>query len=111
MHLLNCFCSLLISAAPTFLNPSISITMVAPSPAVLLCDVFPDPSITFSWSLSGQLLQFTDSGRYQLSQNGSLIIADTGSEDSGVYTCVAVNDMGRAEGTVSLTVQGEKLCS
>ncbi len=31
------------------------------------------------------------------------------SDDAGAYTCVAMNNMGRAEGTVSLEVQGNQI--
>ena len=34
---------------------------------------------------------------------------DVSSDDDGISTCVAMNDMGRAEGTVSLEVQGNQI--
>ncbi len=82
--------------------------MVTPTSVVLPCQVFPDPTISFSWSFSGEAVVLTSSGNYRLLENGSLWIIDVSSDDAGAYTCVAMNNMGRAEGTVSLEVQGNQ---
>ncbi|XP_032380766.1 hemicentin-1 isoform X2 [Etheostoma spectabile] len=71
--------------------------------AILNCEVRGDPLPTIRWSKSGINIQI--SNRIHLLDNGSLAIYGTVSEDAGNYMCVATNDAGVVERSVTLTLQ------
>ncbi|XP_031169752.1 hemicentin-1 isoform X2 [Sander lucioperca] len=71
--------------------------------AILNCEVRGDPLPTIRWSKSGINVQI--SNRIRLLDNGSLAIYGTVSEDAGNYMCVATNDAGVVERSVTLTLQ------
>ncbi|XP_031715320.1 hemicentin-1 isoform X1 [Anarrhichthys ocellatus] len=71
--------------------------------AILNCEVRGDPLPTIRWSKSGINIQISNR-IYQL-DNGSLAIYGTVSEDAGNYMCVATNDAGVVERSVTLTLQ------
>ncbi|ROL43461.1 Hemicentin-1, partial [Anabarilius grahami] len=71
--------------------------------AILNCEVRGDPLPTFQWSKKGVNVQI--SNRIRQLDNGSLAIYGTVSEDAGNYMCVATNDAGVVERTVTLTLQ------
>lgn len=52
-------------------------------------------------------------GRYRLLTDGSLEIVSLYRNDSGVYICVATNELGRATQEIRLEVDGEcfNLCN
>ncbi|XP_055041763.2 hemicentin-1 isoform X2 [Misgurnus anguillicaudatus] len=71
--------------------------------AILNCEVRGDPLPTIRWSKKGISVQITN--RIRQLDNGSLAIYGTVSEDAGNYMCVATNDAGVVERTVTLTLQ------
>ncbi|KAM4629779.1 hemicentin-1 [Polymixia lowei] len=71
--------------------------------AILNCEVRGDPLPTIRWSKSGVNIQI--SNRIRQLDNGSLAIYGTVSEDAGNYMCVATNDAGVVERSVTLTLQ------
>ncbi|GAA6099393.1 hemicentin-1 isoform X2 [Tachysurus ichikawai] len=71
--------------------------------AILNCEVRGDPLPTIQWSKKGVNVRI--SNRIRQLENGSLAIYGTVSEDAGSYVCVAMNDAGVVERTVTLTLQ------
>ncbi|KAM3875993.1 hemicentin-1 [Diretmus argenteus] len=71
--------------------------------AILNCEVRGDPLPTIQWSKKGVNIQI--SNRIRQLDNGSLAIYGTVSEDAGNYMCVATNDAGVVERSVTLTLQ------
>lgn len=59
--------------------------------AVLHCQASGDPQPQLQWMIRDTLLTGSSSSRFQQMANGSLVISDVSSEDSGVYTCIAGN--------------------
>ncbi|CAJ1060969.1 hemicentin-1 [Xyrichtys novacula] len=71
--------------------------------AILNCEVRGDPLPTIMWSKNGINIQINN--RIRQLDNGSLAIYGTVSEDAGSYMCVATNDAGVVERSVTLTLQ------
>ncbi|XP_069009305.1 hemicentin-1 [Embiotoca jacksoni] len=71
--------------------------------AILNCEVRGDPLPTIQWSKNGINIQI--SNRIRQLDNGSLAIYGTVGEDAGNYMCVATNDAGLVERSVTLTLQ------
>ncbi|ELV11507.1 Hemicentin-1 [Tupaia chinensis] len=71
--------------------------------AILDCEVKGDPAPTIQWSRKGVDIEI--SHRIQQLGNGSLAIYGTVNEDAGDYTCVATNEAGVVERSMSLTLQ------
>ncbi|XP_047561044.1 hemicentin-1 isoform X2 [Lutra lutra] len=71
--------------------------------AVLNCEVKGDPAPTIQWSRKGVDIEINH--RIRQLVNGSLAIYGTVNEDAGDYTCVATNDAGVVERSMSLTLQ------
>uniref|UniRef100_A0A3B4Z1V9 Hemicentin-1 n=1 Tax=Stegastes partitus TaxID=144197 RepID=A0A3B4Z1V9_9TELE len=71
--------------------------------AILNCEVRGDPLPTIRWSKNG--INILISNRIRQLDNGSLAIYGTVSEDAGNYMCVATNDAGVVERSVTLTLQ------
>jgi len=72
---------------------------------VLTCDADGVPSPTVSWNNQGEPV----SGRQgmSISDTGALIISSARPEDSGPYTCTAINPAGVASRQVNLQVFGK----
>ncbi|NWV42606.1 HMCN1 protein, partial [Grantiella picta] len=71
--------------------------------AMLNCEVRGDPPPTIQWSKKGVGVQI--SNRIRQLVNGSLAIYGTVNEDAGDYKCVATNDVGVVERSLTLTLQ------
>ncbi|KAI1236572.1 hypothetical protein IHE44_0014825 [Lamprotornis superbus] len=71
--------------------------------AMLNCEVRGDPPPTIQWSRKGVRVQI--SKRIRQLVNGSLAIYGTVNEDAGDYKCVATNDVGVVERSLTLTLQ------
>uniref|UniRef100_A0A8C9DLV3 Hemicentin-1 n=1 Tax=Prolemur simus TaxID=1328070 RepID=A0A8C9DLV3_PROSS len=71
--------------------------------AILNCEVKGDPTPTIQWSRKGVDVEI--SHRIRQLGNGSLAIYGTVNEDAGDYTCVATNEAGAVERSMSLTLQ------
>ncbi|XP_044528060.1 hemicentin-1 [Gracilinanus agilis] len=70
---------------------------------ILNCEVKGDPPPTIQWSRSGVGVQI--SNRIRQLSNGSLAIYGTVNEDAGDYKCIATNDAGVVERSMTLTLQ------
>nr|XP_033816119.1 hemicentin-1 isoform X1 [Geotrypetes seraphini] len=70
---------------------------------VLNCDVQGDPPPMIQWSKKGVGIQI--SNRIRQLNNGSLAIYGTVNEDAGDYKCIAANEAGVVEHSVTLTLQ------
>nr|XP_044998229.1 hemicentin-1 isoform X3 [Jaculus jaculus] len=71
--------------------------------AILNCEVRGDPAPTIQWSRKGADIEI--SHRIRQLVNGSLAIYGTVNEDAGDYTCIATNEAGVVERSMSLTLQ------
>ncbi|XP_060787017.1 hemicentin-1 isoform X2 [Neoarius graeffei] len=71
--------------------------------AVLDCPVRGTPAPVLRWFKDGRLLQVTE--HLHRLHNGSLVLYSAMSRDSGEYRCVAENEVGVTERTISLKVQ------
>ncbi|XP_032884067.1 hemicentin-1 isoform X2 [Amblyraja radiata] len=71
--------------------------------AILNCEVRGDPPPTIQWSKKGIHIQINN--RIRQLHNGSLAIYGTVNEDAGDYKCIATNDAGVVERSVTLTLQ------
>ncbi|XP_019730955.1 hemicentin-1 isoform X2 [Hippocampus comes] len=71
--------------------------------AILNCDVRGEPLPTIQWSKNGINVHINN--RVRQLDNGSLAIYGTVVEDAGNYICVATNDAGVVERSVTLTLQ------
>ncbi|KAK4820389.1 hypothetical protein QYF61_025563 [Mycteria americana] len=71
--------------------------------AMLNCEVRGDPPPTIQWRKKGVGVPI--SNRIQQLNNGSLAIYGTVNEDAGDYKCVATNDAGVVERSLTLTLQ------
>ncbi|TRZ22552.1 hypothetical protein HGM15179_004536 [Zosterops borbonicus] len=71
--------------------------------AMLNCEVRGDPPPTIQWSKKGVGVQI--SNRIRQLVNGSLAIYGTVNEDAGDYKCVATNEAGVVERSLTLTLQ------
>ncbi|NXB77102.1 HMCN1 protein, partial [Donacobius atricapilla] len=77
--------------------------------AMLNCEVRGDPPPTIQWSKKGVGVQI--SNRVRQLVNGSLAIYGTVNEDAGDYKCVATNDAGVVERSLTLTLQSPPVIS
>ncbi|KAM5295479.1 hemicentin-1 isoform 1-T1 [Glossophaga mutica] len=71
--------------------------------AILNCEVKGEPAPTIQWSRKGVDIEVNH--RIRQLGNGSLAIYGTVNEDAGDYTCVAANEAGVVERSMSLTLQ------
>ncbi|XP_029473326.1 LOW QUALITY PROTEIN: hemicentin-1 [Rhinatrema bivittatum] len=71
--------------------------------AILNCEVQGDPPPMIQWSKKGVGIQI--SNRIRQLNNGSLAIYGTVNEDAGDYKCIAANEAGVVERSVTLTLQ------
>uniref|UniRef100_H0XAK9 Hemicentin 1 n=1 Tax=Otolemur garnettii TaxID=30611 RepID=H0XAK9_OTOGA len=71
--------------------------------AILNCEVKGDPTPTIQWSRKGAGVEINH--RIRQLGNGSLAIYGTVNEDAGDYTCIAANEAGIVERSMSLTLQ------
>ena len=94
---------------PTFTSPILNVTAVLSTSATLPCRTILDSTLTFSWLFDNKLLSpaMTGEGPLVLTANGSLILASVARASEGIYTCVATNSLGVANGTVYLVVYGK----
>ncbi|KAK7905224.1 hypothetical protein WMY93_017831 [Mugilogobius chulae] len=82
------------------------IRSVSGEPLFLHCLSDGNPRPTISWTIPGGHIMARPQvlGRYQLLENGTLIIQDTTAHDRGSYVCRARNDAGEAVLTVPVVI-------
>ncbi|XP_068741513.1 hemicentin-1-like isoform X2 [Montipora capricornis] len=70
------------------------LTVISETLVKVRCEASMDPSPTLSWEIQGKNSDFKDA--VSLSEdNSTLTLSDPGEEDSGIYKCVAVNNVGQ----------------
>ncbi len=95
------------TAPPLFLNSSVSLTAILSLPVLLPCYTLPDPSLTFMWLFEGQLLDISSpSSGLEVLTDGTLYISSVTVGHEGMFTCIASNSLGIAQGFVTLDVLG-----
>ncbi|XP_078604169.1 hemicentin-1-like isoform X2 [Branchiostoma floridae x Branchiostoma japonicum] len=94
--------SLNVQVSPSISEEKTEYTVVQGRQVVLTCDADGVPSPTVSWNNQGEPV----SGRQgmSISDTGALIISSARPEDSGPYTCTAINPAGVASRQVNLQV-------
>ena len=92
------------------MSSSLNSTAIVSNPVSLPCSTLPDPGLTFSWYFGSVLLSpETSGGNLVISDTGTLTISSVARSNEGVYTCMAVNNLGAANGTVYLEVYGRSV--
>lgn len=66
----------------------------------------PDPDIT--WYKNDHLISPTDT-HYFLRENGDLDIFSAESEDTGIYSCTAINSVGKIERHTNVFIKGDSI--
>ncbi|PAA80574.1 hypothetical protein BOX15_Mlig006634g9, partial [Macrostomum lignano] len=86
---------------PTFVLAPADTKAAARSRFIMPCQTFSAPRAVVAWKKNGEPIT---GGRYQLQDNGDLLIAELSITDSGTYECTATNDFGSrtASGTVTV---------
>ena len=70
------------------------LTVISETLVKVRCEASMDPSPALSWEIQGKNSDFKDA--VSLSEdNSTLTLSDPGEEDSGIYKCVAVNNVGQ----------------
>ena len=83
------------------------VTAIVGLPSTLPCHTLPDSTLMFTWVFEDQSLDISSpSSGLELLENGSLVIADVTVDDEGVFTCIATNSLGTAQGFVTMEVLG-----
>jgi hypothetical protein len=75
----------------------------------LLCEASGDPKPQITWTKNGMRISELDP-HYFLDDSGSLEIYTVDQQDSGTYSCTAVNVAGVKEKRLSLSIQSEFVC-
>uniref|UniRef100_A0A3Q2YR82 Hemicentin 1 n=1 Tax=Hippocampus comes TaxID=109280 RepID=A0A3Q2YR82_HIPCM len=95
----------LVNVKPPIIDGDLHSSRIEPlgGNAILNCDVRGEPLPTIQWSKNGINVHINN--RVRQLDNGSLAIYGTVVEDAGNYICVATNDAGVVERSVTLTLQ------
>ena len=102
------------SVAPIVIDISANQTVTSPAPVSFNCTVDSYPPSTITWLHNGAEVQAAPP-RVTIStvqvdnrtQESTLTLLNTTAEDTGTYTCSAVNDEGMTSTTTELQVWGE----
>ncbi|XP_053326998.1 kalirin isoform X2 [Spea bombifrons] len=96
--------------APEFLVPLVDVICVLGDTVTLRCKVCGRPKPSVAWKGPDQTLLNGDSSVYSMSASESgditLKICNLMPQDSGIYTCVATNDLGATSTSATIKVQG-----
>ncbi|KAJ6665741.1 hypothetical protein lerEdw1_002111 [Lerista edwardsae] len=87
---------------PVFLHPPQDTVAETGQDIDVVCAAQGDPQPTITWAKEG--IQITESGKFHISQEGTLSISDLGLADQGRYECRARNTFGFTSSTMQLTV-------
>nr|XP_042089864.1 LOW QUALITY PROTEIN: triple functional domain protein [Ovis aries] len=94
---------------PEFVIPLSEVTCEAGETVVLRCRVCGRPKASITWK-GPEHNTLNNDGHYSISYSdlgeAALKITGVTTEDDGIYTCIAVNDMGSASSSASLRVLG-----
>ncbi len=101
------------------MSPSTMVLALSPQSVTLSCTAEGLPLPTFIWNkgrndnielMFNSSITTLNSKNYSISTSmgvSNFTIAPTSAIDSGIYSCVAMNQLGQDTGSVSLTVYGE----
>ncbi|MEE6527083.1 hypothetical protein FKM82_028177, partial [Ascaphus truei] len=97
------------SVAPEVLVPLVDVTCVLGDTVTLHCRVCGRPKPSITWKGPDQNVLDSDSNTYTVSASDSgditLRICNLMPQDSGIYTCVAGNELGVATTSATIKVQ------
>lgn len=97
-------------ACPTAIPPSFPIPLQRNQPAarggsvLIVCDPMGAPKPTIRWYRQGS--QITSGGRFNVTEDGNLLINDVEDGDGGEYRCEATNTFSTESSTGSLVIKG-----
>ncbi|KAF2980202.1 hypothetical protein EK904_009380, partial [Melospiza melodia maxima] len=89
---------------PVFLHPPQDLVAETGQDVSISCAAQGDPRPTITWVKEG--IQITESGKFHISQDGTLSIQDLGVADQGRYECIARNPFGFTSSAMQLTITG-----
>uniref|UniRef100_A0A8C3UKJ3 Ig-like domain-containing protein n=1 Tax=Catharus ustulatus TaxID=91951 RepID=A0A8C3UKJ3_CATUS len=87
---------------PVFLHPPQDLVAETGQDVSISCAAQGDPRPTITWVKEG--IQITESGKFHVSQDGTLSIQDLGVADQGRYECIARNPFGFTSSAMQLTI-------
>ncbi|XP_057892200.1 peroxidasin homolog [Melospiza georgiana] len=87
---------------PVFLHPPQDLVAETGQDVSISCAAQGDPRPTITWVKEG--IQITESGKFHISQDGTLSIQDLGVADQGRYECIARNPFGFTSSAMQLTI-------
>ncbi|GFR81842.1 roundabout-like protein 2 [Elysia marginata] len=99
-----------VETRPSFLIPPKDITVALGRTAVLQCVVTGNPEPTVFWNIGNdKQLMFPNQpiGRFNMSDDGTLRIHDVTFSDQGTYECKALNVLGKANHSATVTVTSD----
>uniref|UniRef100_A0A670IBI0 non-specific serine/threonine protein kinase n=1 Tax=Podarcis muralis TaxID=64176 RepID=A0A670IBI0_PODMU len=96
-----------IRIAPEFLVPLVDITCLLGDTVMLQCKVCGRPKPTITWKGPDQNILDNDNIQIKACDSGeiTLKICNVMPQDSGIYTCVATNELGTASTSATIKVQ------
>eukprot|EP00090_Calanus_glacialis_P041134 TRINITY_DN7227_c0_g1_i2.p1 TRINITY_DN7227_c0_g1~~TRINITY_DN7227_c0_g1_i2.p1 ORF type:complete len:2186 (-),score=220.82 TRINITY_DN7227_c0_g1_i2:579-7136(-) len=90
------------TSVPILIEPPANLTALDGKDATISCTAEGAPAPNITWYFNGGQISF--SGRIQILEDGSLLIATVRSTDHGKYTCIRTNEAGSVEGSAWLKV-------
>lgn len=90
---------LIVLSPPSIIPGNLAFNLIQGESITLPCEAEGYPVPEISWYLNGQ--DFTDG---IVDENGALILENVGNMHRGFFTCEAVNNLGKDEKTVTMTI-------
>jgi len=90
------------TSVPVFIEPPANQTALDGKDATITCRAEGAPAPNVTWYFNGGQISF--SGRIQILEDGSLLLATVRSTDRGKYTCIRTNEAGTVEASAWLSV-------
>ncbi len=104
-----CMCSFVVGKAPKIIEPLLDMEVSAPEEVFLECDIDAgDPKATIHWYKENK--EVYAGNKYSMTYKDSvatLVLNQSGINDSGWYRCEAANKVGRVETRCTLIVQSK----
>ncbi|XP_059099411.1 protein sidekick-like isoform X3 [Tigriopus californicus] len=90
------------TSSPIMVNGPTNMTAIDGKDATIPCEAEGAPTPNITWYLNDGQISF--SGRIQILEDGSLLLAKVRSTDAGKYTCIRTNEAGSATGEAWVSV-------